>query len=54
MTGRGALEEIEEVLQERSERYAMASDFRLNTDDASPAEVAEAILMKLRTEPGKG
>ncbi len=54
LTGRGALNEIGEILQERSEWYAMASDLRLDTDDVSPAEVAETILMKLCTEPGKG
>ncbi len=51
LTGRGALNEIEEVLTERREGYAEAADYGVNTDGRSPMEVAEAILRKLRLKP---
>ena len=53
LTGKGTLDEIEEVLHEREGQYSASSDFRVNTDAVSPVEVAEAILMKLRTKAGK-
>jgi shikimate kinase len=43
LSGEGSLNEIEEVLKERSELYAGSSDYCLSTDDVSPAEAAEAI-----------
>jgi shikimate kinase len=43
LSGEGSLNEIEEILKERSELYAGSSDHRLTTDDVSPVEAAEAI-----------
>ncbi len=38
------LEEIEEVLSERTPRYQAAADHEINTDRLSPEQVAEKIL----------
>ena len=54
LSGKGSLIEIEKILKERSEFYAGSSDHRLNTDDISPVEAAEAIIRKLGSELGEG
>jgi shikimate kinase len=49
-----ALDEIERVLEQRLPIYRQCADVTIATDDASPAEIAEAVLsaLDLRTPGG--
>ena len=47
LTGRGLLEEIEEMLQIRNPHYEQAMDFSIETDTCSVGEICEAIEKKL-------
>ena len=44
LTGKGTLEEVEEVLRERLPVYIAISDFVIDTDHLSPEEVASEIV----------
>ena len=44
LTGKGTLEEVEEVLRERLPIYIAISDFVIDTDHLSPEEVASEIV----------
>ena len=47
LTGRGLLEEIEQVLTERTPLYQQCATITVDTDDLPPAEVANQILRQL-------
>lgn len=47
LTGQGLLEEIEQVLAERTPIYQQCATMTVDTDDLSPAEVADEILRQL-------
>ena len=48
LRGEDAVAEIEEILGERLPLYKQAMHFRVNTDDLSPREVADSILVWLK------
>ena len=43
------VEEVEEILKERAPKYQTAADHAISTDQASPYQIAEAILSCLST-----
>ena len=47
VAGKTFLEEIEEVLSERTPLYSGAADFSVDTDSLSPSKIAKEILIKL-------
>ena len=47
LTGKGLLEEIEQVLAERTPIYQQCATITVDTDDMTPAEVADEILRQL-------
>ncbi|MBN2530054.1 MAG: shikimate kinase [Deltaproteobacteria bacterium] len=46
--GKSFLEEIEEVLLERTPLYESAADFSVDTENRSPKEIADLILAELK------
>ena len=51
-SGKTFLEEIEEVLRERTPRYQAAADFFVETDSDSADQVADRVLAKFRESRG--
>ena len=47
LSGADALEEIEQIINERSEFYARASDYVVDTNERNPHEVARTIIEAL-------
>jgi shikimate kinase len=50
LTGRGGIEEVKQVLQERREAYEEAADFAVSSDCDEPDEVAGRILTWLKIQ----
>ena len=51
-SGKTFLEEIEEVLQERTPKYQAAADFLVKTDSGSADQIADQVLAKFRESQG--
>jgi len=47
LTGRSPVEEIRDVLRERTPLYRQGSDFAVDTDGRSPKEVVDEIIMQV-------
>ncbi len=52
LLGKDAVTEVPEVLRQRAPLYEAVSDFVLDTDSLTPAQVADAILAWLRVDCG--
>jgi shikimate kinase len=52
LSSKGALNEIEDVLNQRDPLYRAAMDAAVNTDDMSVEAVCERIIQELRLKPG--
>lgn len=51
-SGKTFIEEIEEVLKERTPKYQAAADFMIETDASTAAQVADRVLVKFRESQG--
>ncbi len=51
LSGKGVLQEVEEILEMRTKYYEETSHMDVSTDELSPVEVVEYIMKNL---PGKG
>ena len=54
LTGKGRLEEIEDMLLKRNLYYERASDFSIHTDDVPVKKIAQKIIKKLSVGPVTG
>ena len=51
-SGKTFIEEIEEVLRERTPKYQAATDFLVETDSGSADQIADQVLAKFRELQG--
>ena len=54
LTGKGRMEEIEDMLLKRNPYYESASDFSIHTDSASSGAITQKIIQKLSVGPVTG